>query len=153
LHAHRYELLTTAFNMTAVEGLALTGRFDQALEAIDQTIALVESNGDLFYMPELLRIKGDILASAPRPRLPQAEDCFVRSLELAGQQSALAWELRTATNLAVCWSEQGHFDKARNMLARIYGRFTEGFESSDLKAAKRLLDELAHEHIPTELTR
>jgi predicted ATPase/DNA-binding winged helix-turn-helix (wHTH) protein len=153
LHAHRYELLTAVFNMTVVDGLALTGRFDQALEAIDQTIALVEANGDLFYMPELLRIKGDILASAPRPRLPQAEDCFVRSLELAGQQSALAWELRAATNLAVCWSEQGHFDKARNMLARIYGRFTEGFESSDLKAAKRLLDELAHEHIPTELNR
>lgn len=142
LHAHRYELLTTAFNITVVEGLALTGRYDQALETIDQTTALVVSNGDLFTMPELLRIKGDLLASAPRPRLIQAEDYFVRSLELAGQQSALAWELRAATNLALCWSEQGHFDKARDVLARVYSRFTEGFESSDLKAAKRLLDEL-----------
>jgi tetratricopeptide (TPR) repeat protein len=144
LHAHRYELLTTAFNMAAVEGLAMTGRSDQALEAIDQTIALVESNGDLFYMPELLRIKGGLLASASRPRLAQAQDYFLRSLELASQQSALAWELRAATNLALCWSEQGHFDKARDMLARIFGRFTEGFESSDLKAAQRLLDELEH---------
>jgi predicted ATPase/DNA-binding winged helix-turn-helix (wHTH) protein len=146
LHAHRYELLTAVFNMTVVEGLALTGRFDQALEAIDQTIALVESNGDLFYMPELLRIKGDLLASAPRPRMAQAENYFMRSLELAAQQSALAWELRAATNLALCWSEQGHFDKARDVLARIYDRFTEGFERSDLKAAKRLLDELEHIH-------
>jgi hypothetical protein len=89
LHAHRYELLTTAFNVTAAEGLASIGQFDQALEAIDQTIARVESNGDLFYMPELLRIKGDLLASAPRPRLPQAQDFFLRSLELASQQSAL----------------------------------------------------------------
>lgn len=151
LHAHRYELLTTAFNISVVEGLALLGRFDQALEAIDQTIALVDSNGDRFYMPELLRIKGDLLASAPRTRLAQAEDCFTRSIELARQQSALAWELRAATNLALCWSEQGHFDKARDLLARIYDRFTEGFESSDLKAAKRLLDELAL--VPSELNR
>jgi predicted ATPase/DNA-binding winged helix-turn-helix (wHTH) protein len=151
LHSHRYELLTAAFNMTAVEGLASIGRFGQAIEAIDQTIGLVESNGDLFYMPELLRIKGDLLASAPRPRMAQAEKYFIRSLELAGQQSALAWELRAATNLALCWSEQGHFDKARDVLARVYDRFTEGFERSDLKAAKRLLDEL--EHIPSELNR
>jgi predicted ATPase/DNA-binding winged helix-turn-helix (wHTH) protein len=151
LHAHRYELLTTAFNVTAVEGLASIGQFDQALEAIDQTIARVESNGDLFYMPELLRIKGDLLASAPRPRLPQAQDFFLRSLELASQQSALAWELRAATDLALCWSEQGHFEKAREMLARTFDRFTEGFESSDLKAAQCLLDEL--EHYPSDRTR
>jgi predicted ATPase len=79
--------------------------------------------------------------------MAQAEKYFMHSLELAGQQSALAWELRAATNLALCWSEHGHFDKARDVLARIYDRFTEGFERSDLKAAKRLLDEL--EHIPS----
>jgi predicted ATPase/DNA-binding winged helix-turn-helix (wHTH) protein len=151
LHAHRYELLTTAFNITLVEGLALTGRFDQAIETVNQTIALVESNGDLFNMPELLRVKGELLASAPRPRVPLAEDCFVRSLELAGHQSALAWELRAATSLAVCWSEQGHFDRARDVLARVYDQFSEGFENSDLITAKRMLDELRY--IPSERNR
>jgi predicted ATPase/DNA-binding winged helix-turn-helix (wHTH) protein len=143
LHAHRYELLTTAFNITLAEGLALTGHVEQAIETIDRTIALVQSNGDLFNMPELLRIKGDFLASAPRPRLTEAEDFLLQSIDLAAQQSAPALELRAATSLALFWSEQGHFDRARDLLSRVYGRFTEGFESADLKAAKRILDELS----------
>jgi predicted ATPase/DNA-binding winged helix-turn-helix (wHTH) protein len=142
LHAHRYELLTTAFNISMAEGLALIGSVEQALETIDRTIALVQSNGDLFNMPELLRIKGDFLASAPRPRLTEAEDSLLRSVDLAARQSAPALELRAATSLALFWSEQAQFDRARNVLSPVYGRFTEGFESADLKAAKRILDEL-----------
>jgi predicted ATPase/DNA-binding winged helix-turn-helix (wHTH) protein len=142
VHAHRYELLTTEFNITLAEGLGLTGRVEEALETIDRTIVLVESNGDLFNMPELLRVKGDILASAPRPRSVQAADCFEQALKLAGQQSAPAWELRAATSLAIFLSEQGHCDQARDALSRVYHRFTEGFETADLIAAKHMLEEL-----------
>jgi predicted ATPase/DNA-binding winged helix-turn-helix (wHTH) protein len=139
LHADRYELLTTAFKSTLAEGLAITGRLDQALAMVDETISLVERNGDLFNMPELLRIKGEFLASIGDSH--QAEVCFLRSLELAGRQSALGWELRTATSLARMRAGQDR-GEARAALAVIYGRFNEGFETADLKATKQLLDDM-----------
>ena len=140
LHADRYELLTTAFNSTLAEGLAMTGHVEEALITIDETIDLVERNGDLFNMPELLRIKGDFLASVADSR--QAEECFLRSIELAGGQSAPSWELRTTTNLARLWLRQDRRDEARKVLVQVYARFSEGFATADLRAAKRLLDDL-----------
>lgn len=142
LHIDRYELLTAAFISALAEGLAMTGRFDLALTAIDEAIVQVESNGDFFNMPELLRIKGQILTSGPSSDLPKAEDCFVLSLDWARKQSALSWELRTAVSLAQLYCKQDRVHEARAMLAPIYTRFTEGFETLDLKAAKMLLDEL-----------
>jgi predicted ATPase len=142
LHKARYELLTTAFNGTLAEALTMAGQFQQALALTDQTIAQVERGGDLFTMPELLRIKGDILASSPQPDLAQAETCLRRSLELAREQCALGWELRTATRLALLRSQQNRPRDAHDILAPVYDRFTEGFESADLKAAWKLLNEL-----------
>jgi predicted ATPase len=142
LHSLRYELLTTAFSTTIAEGLAMMGRFDGAIEAIDETIALVERNGDLFMMPELLRVKAAILISVPEPEPSKAEQCFLDSLDLAGRQGALAWQLRTATSLAHLRSKQGRPDEARDVLTPIHARFTEGFDNTDLKAAARLLREL-----------
>jgi predicted ATPase/DNA-binding winged helix-turn-helix (wHTH) protein len=142
LHAHRYELLTTAFNSALAEGLAMVGRSDQALKTIDDAMALVERNGDMFMKPELQRIKADILMASARPDLPLAEDYLLQSLELARRQSALAWELRTATSLARLWSIQGRFDEALAVLARVHDRFTEGFESPNLKTARQLLNQL-----------
>jgi predicted ATPase len=78
----------------------------------------------------------------PNPDVIEAERHFVRSLELARRQSSLAWELRTATSLARLRSLQGRRDEARDVLAPVYARFTEGFESPDLAAARHLLDEL-----------
>jgi predicted ATPase len=137
LHADRYELVTTAFHSALAEGLAMTGRLELALVTINETIALVERNGDLFNMPELLRIKGDFLASLEDAR--QAEECFLGSLELAGRQSALCWELRTTTSLARLRLRQGRREEARDALIQVYGRFNEGFETADLKVAKQLL--------------
>jgi predicted ATPase/DNA-binding winged helix-turn-helix (wHTH) protein len=142
LHVLRYELLTTAFMTAVAEGLAMMGRFDEAIRAIDETIAVVERNGDLFTMPELLRVKGLILVSAQRPAPLKAETCFLTSLELAVRQSALAWELRTATSLALLRVGQGRRDEAREVLAPVYARFTEGFDNSDLTAARDLLNDL-----------
>jgi predicted ATPase/DNA-binding winged helix-turn-helix (wHTH) protein len=138
LHADRYELLTTAFNVTLAEGLAMIGRFDQALTTLDETIALVERNGDLFNMPELLRLKGEYLASTAGSE--QAEPYFLNSLELASRHSALSSELRAATSLARLRSGKGRA-QARAALAETYARFSEGFETADLKAARQLLDE------------
>jgi hypothetical protein len=142
LHAHRYELLTTAFNSALAEGLAMAGHIDQALVAIDETIALVKRSGDMFMMPELLRIKADILKAPASPDLSLAEDYLLHSLELANRQSALAWELRTATSLAQLRMMQNRSGDAWTLLAPVYDRFTEGLGNSDLKTAKALLDRL-----------
>jgi predicted ATPase/DNA-binding winged helix-turn-helix (wHTH) protein len=139
LHADRYELMTTAFHGALAEGLAMTRRLDQALVKIDETIALVERNGDLFNMPELLRLKGEFLASVADA--PRAEECFLRSLELARQQLARSWELRTMTSLARLWLRQDRRDEAREALAQVYAGFSEGFETADLEAAKQLLND------------
>jgi predicted ATPase/DNA-binding winged helix-turn-helix (wHTH) protein len=138
LHADRYELMTGAFNSALAEALASTGQLDQALTTIDLTVETVERNGDLFDMPELLRIKGDILVSLEKDG--QAEECFFRSLALAKHQSALAWELRTASSLARVHLRSGRDKDARDSLAKIYGQFSEGFETADLKAARLLLN-------------
>jgi predicted ATPase/DNA-binding winged helix-turn-helix (wHTH) protein len=142
VHAHRYELLTTAFNSAMAEGLAMAGQCDQALETIDETIALVERCGDMFLMPDLLRIKAEILKAPAVADLSLAEDYLLQSLELARRQSALAWELRAATGLAHLRFTQHRFDEARDVLAPVYDRFTEGFESFDLIAARELLERL-----------
>jgi predicted ATPase/DNA-binding winged helix-turn-helix (wHTH) protein len=147
LHSLRYELLTTTLSSALAEGLEITGEFQSSLQVIDETIASVERNGDSFYMPELLRIKGSILAPSNAGRV---EEYFIRSLEMAGRQSALAWELRTATSLAKFWAGQDRRSEARAMLASVHGRFTEGFETADYRAAGHLLMELGHPGMPRE---
>jgi tetratricopeptide (TPR) repeat protein len=140
LRGARYERLAGALTGALVEGLAMTRAIEQASRTIDEVITAVGSNGDMFNMLELLRIKGDILARMPGSDPSEAENCFSRSIDLASEQSAQAWELRTTTSLAQLWSMQGRVDEVHRLLSTVYGRFTEGFESSDLKAAKRRLD-------------
>jgi predicted ATPase/DNA-binding winged helix-turn-helix (wHTH) protein len=130
------------FTGDLAEGLAMAGQFDEATAVIDEAIAYSERNGESFYTPEILRIKGELLASAPGANLSEAEDWLSRSLQLARRQSALAWELRTTTSLALLRRKQDRHGEAHAALAAVYGRFTEGFETSDLRAARRLLDEL-----------
>jgi predicted ATPase/DNA-binding winged helix-turn-helix (wHTH) protein len=141
LHLERHEILSTVFNSALAEGLAIAGRPDEALATIDDAIAQVKRTGRSFNTPEILRIKGHLLASMPRPDRSAAEHYLERSLECARRQGALAWELRTAMSLAQVRSSQHRRREAQRALAAVYGRFTEGFETADLKAAKRLLDE------------
>ncbi len=143
LRADRYELHNPTFLGILAEGLAKTGQRDAALIAVDDAITRVESNGQAVGLAELLRIKATILMSAPQADLLRAEELLQGSLELAGRQHALAWELRTATSFARLRSMQGRHQEARDLLAPVFDRYTEGFESSDLKAAKALLDRLA----------
>ena len=95
------------------------------------------------FTPELLRLRGELLLlqSAPATAKP-SEDLFRQALDLAHQQAALSWELRAATSLARLLSNQGRQAEAIACLQPIYDRFTEGFGTADLVAAKQLLDEL-----------
>ncbi len=139
LHAMRYEVVTTAFNVSLAQGLGMLGRVAEGIKLIDETIQLAEVSGDLCYMPEILRVKGFIFLSMPQPHRKDAEMCFRRSLDWSRRQGALAWELRTAIDLATLLAEQGQPDSARTLLTPVFEQFVEGLDTTDLKAAKRLL--------------
>ena len=120
----------------------MIGRSEEGLTLTDETIRLVKTNGDATYMPEALRMKGNLLLSMPEPMSDDAENCFVQSLELSRRQAARAWELRTAIDLAGLWATQGRPERARALLQPVFEQFTEGFDTADLQAAERLLASL-----------
>ncbi len=140
LSAERYELYATELNGSLAQGFAMMGRLDQALLTIDKTIAPLKRHGELF-MPELQRIRGEILEKTADER--GAEEAFCRSIELADQQSALSWRLRASMSLARLQFRQGRRGEAREVLSETYARFSEGFDTADLKAAERLLATLS----------
>jgi predicted ATPase len=92
---------------------------------------------------EVHRIAGEIALKSPAPDTEKAEKYFDRALAVARQQQTKSWELRAAMSLARLWRGQGRRDEAHGLLAPVYGWFTEGFDTLDLKDAKALLDELA----------
>jgi predicted ATPase/DNA-binding winged helix-turn-helix (wHTH) protein len=139
LHAIRYELLTTPFDIALAQGLAAMGRFVEGMTLVDESIRRVEINGDLCYLPELLRVKGALLLSSPPGGGDDAEMCLMRSLELSRRQGARSWELRAATDLAVLLNARGRSGDARALLQPVFDQFTEGRETADLKAAQWLL--------------
>ena len=143
LAAWRYGQLTASFNASLAQGLAALGRFAEGVALIDETIGLVRSDGPLSHMPELLRVKGNVLLSMPRPMPADAEAHFVRSLEWSRRHASRAWELRTAVDLAALWAAQGRAHDARALLRPVFEAFAEGLDTADLKAAGRLLTTLA----------
>jgi predicted ATPase/DNA-binding winged helix-turn-helix (wHTH) protein len=143
LYAGRHHILTPVLASALAEGLMVLGNIKDAVATIDNALARIVENGGSSETPEILRIKGRILASAPRSDPSEVKDSLLRSLESARQQSALGWELRTATTLAGLLSDQERRAEAHDLLAGVYGRFTEGFGTSDLKKARRLLVDLS----------
>ena len=132
-----------AFLAVLARGLGRAGRVSEGMETIDQALTLSERYEEFWCFPELLRDKGELhLLQGSGDAVLAAEDCFQRALDWAGRDGTLAWELRAAISLARLRQCQGGYDEARNLLARVYSRFTEGFGTADLRAAKRLLDEL-----------
>jgi predicted ATPase len=119
------------------------GQFDDAWRCIDEAIAAIETTKETWFEAETNRIAGRIAILSPEPNGAKAEAYFERALQTAGQQNAKSWELRAAMSLAQLWRDQGKRGEARNLLAPIYGWFTEGFDTRDLKEAKALLNELA----------
>jgi predicted ATPase/DNA-binding winged helix-turn-helix (wHTH) protein len=143
IHAVRYELFTTEFDISFVQGLAAIGQVAEGIAHIDNTIRRVETNGDFCYMPELLRVKGRVFLSKPQPSIDDAEKCYTQSLEWSRRQGARAWELRTATDMAALFADQGRTDSARDVLQPIFEQFVEGSDTADLKAAERVLATLS----------
>jgi predicted ATPase len=119
------------------------GHFDDARRCIDEAMTAVETTKERWCDAEVNRIAGEITLGAPERDAAKAEEYFERALAIARAQQAKSWELRAAMSLARLWRGQGKAPQARELLAPIYGWFTEGFDTRDLKDAKKLLGELA----------
>lgn len=142
LEAMRHRILITAFTIALAEGLVRLEQIDEALAALDAAIAQNGPDGESFDVPEMLRLKGAILAVSARPDASEAESWLRKSLEWARKQHAVAWELRTATSLAPLLVGDGRAAEARALLVPLHASFKEGFASADLKAASAMLEEL-----------
>ena len=119
------------------------GQFDDAWRCIGEAMTAVETTKERWCEAEVNRIAGEIALMSPEPDAAKAEAYFERALAVARQQQAKSWELRAAMSLARLWRDQGKPQQARELLAPVYGWFTEGFDTRDLKEAKALLEELA----------
>jgi predicted ATPase len=122
---------------------AQLGRRADAWQCIGEAMSTVEKTKERWYEADVHRIAGEIALMAPEPDAGKAEAYFDHALAVARQQQAKSWELRAAMSMARLWRDQGKRDEARELLAPVYGWFTEGFDTLDLKEAKSLLDELA----------
>jgi tetratricopeptide (TPR) repeat protein len=121
-------------------GLGGAGQIAEGLRVVDQALARAEQTEAGWYFAELLRTKGELhLLERRSTAVETAEKCFHRALDVARDQGALFWELRAAMSLARFWRGQQRVNEARKVLAPVYRRFTEGFETADLMAAKALL--------------
>jgi predicted ATPase len=118
-----------------------SAQLDEALATADEALKRTGYSNALWWMPEAIRIKGELFLSCKSDTY-QAQDRFRMSLELAHRQGALSWELRAAASLARLLRNQGRSAEALALLQPVYDRFTEGFDTADLKAAKALLDAL-----------
>jgi predicted ATPase len=126
------------------EGMAAAGQVAQALVVIDEALAECEHTDERWSMTELLRIKGELLLLEGAPDAPAAAgNLFQQGLDWARRQAALSSELRCASSLARLWHDRARSEEARQLLPPIYSRFTEGFATSDLGAARSLMEEMA----------
>ena len=137
------------------------GQVEEGVHELVEALAIVDKTGERFYEAELYRLKGELVLNDERGTLndelktssvhrssfrihrsEEAEACFHKAIDIARRQSAKSLELRAVMSLSRLWQTQGKKDEARQMLAEIYGWFTEGFETKDLQEAKELLDSL-----------
>jgi predicted ATPase len=159
-HLNSYHLVLLA------EVYGKAGQAEEGLAVLAEALAVVDRSGERFYEAELCRLKGQLTlqkgakdwglgtgsaspqAPSPKPLAPsgveqEAEECFQNAIEIARKQQAKSLELRAVISLARLWKQQGKRKQARNLLAEVYGWFTEGFDTKDLQEAKELLAELS----------
>jgi predicted ATPase len=131
------------FTFLMAEGLGRAGQIADGLAAIEEAIVRSERSEERWATAELLRIKGELFLLQGAPgAAAAAEGQFQQALDWARRQGALSWELRCTTSLARLWRSQARSNEACELLALVYDRFTEGFDTADLKAAKALIDDL-----------
>jgi predicted ATPase len=124
------------------EAYQRAGQAAEGLTVLEEPLSRIARTGEGWMEAELHRVKGDLLMGLPRRDPGEAEERFHRAIAIARQQSARMWELRAATSLARLWRDHGRRAEAHDVLAPVYGWFTEGFDTADLKGAKELLKEL-----------
>ena len=134
---------TPLFLTLLAEALALTGKIEEALATLDDALAQAAASGEKGWSAEVHRLCGELTGRLPHPDPAKAEESFRTALAIAHEQGTRGYELRAATSLARLWRQQGRRGEARDLLAPVYDSFTEGFDTPDLKEAKRLLDELS----------
>src|SRR5262249_18357392 len=140
------------------------GQREEGLNLLAEALVAVNKTGERYYEVELYRLRGELLLTPDKrkleangkrqkakietgfrpltPSTQEAEACFHKAIEVAQRQQAKSLELRATLSLSRLWQRQGRKDEARQMLAAIYGWFTEGFDTKDLQEANRLLEEL-----------
>jgi len=131
------------FTSQLLEGLLKARCIEEGLKVVSEAVAFGQATGAKFYEPDYYRLEGDLLLMQGAEQTASAEACFRKAIEIASQHGAKWFELRATTSLARLLAKQGKRVEARTMLADIYGWFTEGFDTVDLKDAKALLDELS----------
>src|SRR5262245_46144555 len=133
------------------EAYGTVGQAEEGLVILSEAFTLMSQTGGYAFEAELYRLKGELTLAQARGRDPrlalgnvqaEAEACFLKAFDIARKQRAKSWELRASTSLAHLWQQQGKKVEAWQMLAEIYGWFTEGFDTKDLQKAKALLEEL-----------
>jgi adenylate cyclase len=125
------------------EAQGILGEPETGLMALAEALTFVDKTGERWYEAELYRLKGALLLQLSSDKQAEAEACFHHAIAIAQNQQAKSWELRAATSLAKLWQRQGKCQDAYDLLAPVYGWFTEGFDTADLQDAKALLNELA----------
>ena len=134
------ELWTTHFLALQAKGYEIAKEIEKGLTLLDDALQDLQRTGMRWLAAELYRLKGQLLLR--QGRAGAAEELYRKSLSIAQEQEAKLWELRAAASLARLSRDQGRRAEARHLLAPVYGWFTEGFDTPDLKDAKALLDEL-----------
>ena len=124
------------------EATGHVGQVEEGLRLLAEALAAIEASGQGDLMARAYRLQGELLLRQAVPDAAQAEACFQQALAIARRQQAKSWELRAAMSLSRLWQQQGKRAAARELLAPIYGWFTEGFDTADLQDAKALLEEL-----------
>lgn len=148
MEAEKLRIVSPSFAVALADGLAAISRYDEALETIAKAISEAELTGEMFELPEMLRVKAQVLCAALGREATEVDDCLHCSLEHARRQAALGWELRSATTLAQRRRQEGRISEAYDILMPVYGRFVEGHGTRDLKIAKGLIGDL-HRHRST----
>ena len=128
--------------LLVAESLGQMGEVKEALKLVEDTISLGQRRDVHWCEAELYRVKGMLLHSNSTEAPSAAEDAFKKAIEIAREQNAKSLELRAAVDLAILWKSGGKTDQAHELLRPVYEWFTEGFDTADLRQAKKLLEEL-----------
>jgi len=146
LVAHRdtgAELNRPLFLSLLAEAYGKVGQPEQGLTVLVEALAMVDKTGERCWEAELHKQEGELLLMQQGQKVGEAEECFQKALHIARRQQAKSFELRAAMSLSRLWQQQGKREEAHQLLAEIYGWFTEGFDTAELQEAKLLLEELA----------